>query len=123
MTTYYAKTHEKLTVDGSTGVLTISNYAIEELGDIVYLELPSVGDSIEQGKGIIVIESVKAASDVYAPVSGTVLEVNQDAEDDPSLINQLQGDDNWLIKIELSDDAKQQLESLMSDADYQASIS
>ena len=123
MKIYYAKTHEKLMVDGNTATLTISDHAIDELGDIVYLEFPEVGDSVDQGDSIIVIESVKAASDVYAPVSGTVLEVNGDADDDPSIINQKEEGSNWLIKLQLTDESVAQLESLLSESDYKASLS
>lgn len=122
MKTYYATTHEKLMVDGNIATLTISDHAIDELGDIVYIEYPKVGDEIKQGDNIIVIESVKAASDVYAPVTGKILALNSEAESDPSLINQKEPATNWLIKIELATEGLAQCDQLMDEQSYQQSL-
>jgi glycine cleavage system H protein len=116
----YTKEHEWVLVEGDTGTVGITDHAQEELGDIVYVDLPKVGAAIEQGKSLGSVESVKAVSDVYCPVSGEVTEVNATLTDKPELLN---GDPHgaaWLIKLKLS--APAQAQSLMTAADYQAYI-
>jgi len=87
MTTYYTKDHEWIAVDGNTGTVGITDYAQSQLGDITFVELPPEGSAVKQGDAPCVVDSVKAASDVYAPVSGTVTEGNQAVVDEPSLVN------------------------------------
>ena len=115
----FTKTHEWIdTVDDNTVKVGITSYAAEQLGDIVFVELPSVGDSISAQSDCCVIESVKAAADIYAPVDGEITEVNSELESSPDLINQSAFDNGWLFKIKLSD--KSQLENLLSKQDYEA---
>lgn len=114
----YTRTHEWVRVDGDTAVLGITDTAQSELGDITYLELPEPGDSVSAGESFGVVESVKAASDVYSPIDGSVVERNDAAVETPELINQSPYEKAWLIKVQLSDPA--QLDSLLSNADYDA---
>jgi len=116
----YTKEHEWVLVEGDTGTVGITDHAQEELGDIVYVDLPKVGAVIEQGKSLGSVESVKAVSDVYCPVSGEVTEVNPTLADKPESLNTDPHGAAWLIKLKLSDPA--QAQSLMSAADYQAYI-
>jgi glycine cleavage system H protein len=112
----YTKTHEWVKVDGDTAVLGITDNAQSELGDITYLELPDTGDSVSSGEAFGVVESVKAASDVYSPIDGEVVERNDAAIDAPELINQSPYEKAWLVKVKLSDPS--QLDALLSNADY-----
>ncbi len=112
----YTKTHEWVLVDGDTVTVGVTDHAQQELGDITYLELPEAGDSISAGETFGVIESVKAASDVYSPVDGEVIERNDSAVEAPEVINSSPYDQAWLIKVKLSDPA--QVESLMTPAEY-----
>jgi glycine cleavage system H protein len=112
----YTKTHEWVKVDGDTVILGITDAAQTELGDITYLELPEAGDAVTSGEPFGVVESVKAASDVYSPVDGEVVERNDEAIDSPELINQSPYEKAWLLKVKLSDPA--QLDALLSNADY-----
>jgi glycine cleavage system H protein len=116
----YTKEHEWVLVEGDTGTIGITDHAQEELGDIVYVDLPKVGATIEQGKSLGSVESVKAVSDVYCPVSGEVTEVNTTLTDKPETLNTDPHGAAWLIKLKLSDPA--QAQSLMSATDYQAYI-
>jgi glycine cleavage system H protein len=116
----YTKEHEWVLVEGDTGTVGVTDHAQEELGDIVYVDLPKVGAVIEQGKSLGSVESVKAVSDVYCPVSGEVTEVNPTLADKPESLNTDPHGAAWLIKLKLSDPA--QAQSLMSAADYQAYI-
>jgi glycine cleavage system H protein len=116
----YTKEHEWVLVEGDTGTVGITDHAQEELGDIVYVDLPKVGATIEQGKSLGSVESVKAVSDVYCPVSGEVTEVNPTLADKPESLNSDPHGAAWLIKLKLTDPA--QAQSLMSAADYQAYI-
>ena len=116
----YTKDHEWIKIDGSAAVMGITDYAQSSLGDIVYVELPKAGASLEQGKAIGVIESVKAVSDIYAPVSGKVTGVNGAVEEDPAKVNSDPFGDGWLVKIELSDPA--QAKALLDDAAYDALV-
>ena len=103
-------------VEGDIGTVGISDYAQEQLGDVVYVELPEVGRAVAQNDEAAVVESVKAASEVYAPVSGEVVEVNQALEDDPSLVNGDPTGEGWFLKLRLS--AHGELDGLMDDAAY-----
>lgn len=114
----YTKTHEWVLVDGDVVTVGVTDHAQQELGDITYLELPEAGDSIAAGESFGVIESVKAASDVYSPVDGEVIERNNDAIDAPEVINSSPYNQAWLIKVKLSDPA--QVESLMTPDEYNA---
>ena len=112
----YSKDHEWVRVEGDIGTVGISNYAQEQLGDVVYVELPEVGRTVAQSEEAAVVESVKAASEVYAPVSGEVVEVNQALEDDPALVNGDPTGEGWFLKLRLS--APGELDGLMDEAAY-----
>lgn len=116
----YASSHEWIRVEGDTGTIGITDHAQEELTDIVYVEVPKIGTAFEAGGICAVVESVKAASDIYSPVSGEVLEVNEALASNPSLVNTSPYDEGWLFKIRLSNPS--QLEALQSPSDYQAQI-
>ncbi|WP_417580078.1 glycine cleavage system protein GcvH [Pelagibacterium sp.] len=116
MTTRYTTDHEYVRAEGKTGTVGISAFAQEQLGDIVFVELPTVGTTFKKGDEVAVVESVKAASEIYAPVSGTVTEVNDALSDEPGLINSDPAAAGWIFKLELSDDAE--LEALMDEAAY-----
>jgi glycine cleavage system H protein len=116
MTTRYTKDHEYIRLDGSTGTVGITDFAQGQLGDIVYVELPRVGQKLKQGDEAAVVESVKAASEIYAPVSGTVLAINEALTDDPGLINQQPDTAGWMFTIALDDPAE--FEALMDEAAY-----
>lgn len=113
----YTESHEWVKVDGSTGTVGISNYAQKELGDIVYVELPKVDQAVKAGEVAAVLESTKAAADVYSPVSGTIIAVNSLLKEASELINQSPEDKGWLFKVALSD--SQELNSLMNEPAYQ----
>ena len=112
-TTYYTEDHEWIRVDGDTAVVGITNHAQEQLGDLVFVELPEVGRTVEKGEDAVVVESVKAASDVYAPIAGEVTEVNEAVSGDPTLINSSAESDGWLLKLKISDTSE--LDGLMSE--------
>ena len=116
MTTRFTQDHEYVRVDGTTGTVGITDYAQDQLGDIVYVELPKVGQKLKKGDEAAVVESVKAASEIYAPVSGTVLAVNDALNQDPGLINQEAAGAGWIFTVALDDPAE--LEALMDDAAY-----
>jgi glycine cleavage system H protein len=116
----YTKEHEWVLVEGGTGTVGITDHAQEELGDIVYVDLPKVGTTIEQGKSLGSVESVKAVSDVYCPVSGEVVEINATLSEKPESLNTDPHGAAWLIKLKLSNPTEAQ--SLMSAADYLAYI-
>lgn len=118
----YTKEHEWVKIDGSAAVIGITDYAQSSLGDIVYVELPKAGAQLEQGKPIGVVESVKAVSDIYAPVSGTVTEVNGSVEDDPAKVNADPFGDGWLVKVTLSkaDETKELMDAAAYDVVVQA---
>jgi glycine cleavage system H protein len=116
MSTFYTKDHEWARIDGDTAIIGISAYAAEQLGDVVYVELPEAGARFEAGKEMAVVESAKAASDVYAPLSGEILAVNDALNADPALVNQSAEGDGWFVKIKLDDSAA--LEELMTEAAY-----
>ena len=112
---YYSESHEYVKVDGKFGYIGITDYAQHALGNIVYVDMPEVDDDVEAGDEFSAVESVKAASDLISPVSGTVIEVNEALEDAPELINQ-DAFGNWIIKVELSD--KSELDNLMDAKAY-----
>ena len=112
---YYSESHEYVRVEGEFGYIGISDYAQHALGNVVYVDMPEVDDEVEAGEEFGAVESVKAASDLIAPVSGTVIEVNEALEDQPELINQDPWE-NWIIKVELTD--KTELDSLMDANSY-----
>jgi glycine cleavage system H protein len=117
MNRYYTEDHEWIDVDGTTATVGITNYAQEQLGDIVFAEVPAVGATLKKGGDAAVVESVKAASDVYAPVSGLVVEGNGALEGDPALVNTDPEGAGWFFRLTLSDPSE--LDSLMSAAAYQ----
>jgi glycine cleavage system H protein len=116
----YTKEHEWVLVEGDTGTIGITDHAQQELGDIVYVDLPKVGARVELGKSLGSVESVKAVSDIYAPLSGEVTEINKSLADAPENLNQDPHGAAWLVKIRLS--APAEIDNLMSAADYQAYI-
>jgi glycine cleavage system H protein len=112
----YSKEHEWALVDGNVATVGITQFATESLGDVVFVDLPEVGSAIEQFGKFGEIESVKAVSDLFSPVSGTITERNDSTIDDPETVNKSPYGDGWLLKIELSDAS--QLDDLMAAADY-----
>ncbi len=114
---YYSESHEYVRVEGNIGYIGITDYAQEQLGNVVYVDMPEEGDEVTATEDFGAVESVKAASDLISPVSGTVLEVNEALEEQPELINQ-DAFANWIIKVELSDPSE--LENLMNAATYDA---
>ena len=102
----YTKEHEWVKVEGNKVIIGVTDYAQHQLGDIVFVELPDVDDEVSSGDSIVVLESVKAAADVYAPVDGVIVEVNEGLEDDPALVNTDPYGDGWLVAIELADEAE-----------------
>ena len=116
MTVKFTKDHEYIRVEGSTGIVGITPYAQEQLGDIVFVELPAVGKALKQGDEAAVVESVKAASEIYAPVSGTVTEVNGNLSGEPGLINAAPEADGWIYKLTIANPAE--LDSLLDAAAY-----
>ena len=118
MSLYFTKEHEWISVEGDTATVGITDFAQGQLGDIVFVDVPSAGAQVTQGGEAAVVESVKAASDVYAPVSGEVIEGNPALEDDPSLVNTAAESEGWFFKLRLSDPG--QLEGLMSADEYKA---
>jgi glycine cleavage system H protein len=117
---HYTKEHEWVRVEGDTGVIGITDHAQQELGDIVYVDLPKVGARVEQGKALGSVESVKAVSDIYAPVSGEVVAVNDALTTAPEKLNADPHGDAWLAKIRLS--APDEIKSLLSAEDYQSYV-
>ena len=120
MSVYYTEDHEWVSVEGDTGTVGITDYAQKQLGDVVFVELPDVGKMLDQGAEAAVVESVKAASEVYAPVSGEVMEANEALQDDPAIVNASPEEDGWFVKLSLSD--KSQLDELMDQAAYKAFV-
>ena len=116
MTTRYTEDHEYVRVEGATGTVGISSYAQDQLGDIVFVELPTPGQKLKQGDEAAVVESVKAASEIYSPVSGTVTEINLGLQAEPGLINTAPDGAGWIYRITLDDPAE--LDALMDDAAY-----
>ncbi len=120
MSRYFTEDHEWIDVDGDVGTVGISDYAQGQLGDIVFVDVPDEGKTLVKGDDAAVVESVKAASDVYSPVSGTVLENNGELADDPSLVNTDPEEDGWFFRITLSDVSE--LADLMDETAYEAFV-
>jgi len=116
----YDQEHEWIRVEGDEGIVGISDYAQDQLSDVVYVELPEVGDSFERGDILATVESVKAASDVYMPVGGEVLAINEDLEDAPELVNQDPFGQAWFVRIAIADPSE--LDGLMDAAAYEAFV-
>lgn len=117
---FYTESHEWLKIDGEEAVIGITDYAQHELGDIVYVELPEVGDEITKGEALGSIEAVKAVEDIISPITGEVLEVNEALEDSPEIINKSAFDDGWLIKVKLAE--KDELGDLLDADSYKKLI-
>lgn len=115
--TRYSKDHEYIRIEGDVGTVGISDYAQSQLGDVVFVELPAVGKVLSKGGEAAVVESVKAASEVYAPVSGEVVEVNGELEAAPGTVNEDPAGKGWFLKIRIKDAAE--LDALMGEAEYQ----
>ena len=114
---YYSESHEWVKVEGNVAIVGITDFAQHEMGDLSYVDMPEVDDELEKGEEFGAVESVKAASDLYSPVSGTVIEINEELEDAPELLNQ-DAFANWIMKVEMSDPSE--LDSLMDAAAYEA---
>lgn len=114
----FSKEHEWVKVDGDEGTVGISAFAQEALGDVVFIELPEIGAMVSKNEEVAVVESVKAASEIYAPVSGQITAVNRELEADPSKVNNSPFDDGWFFKIKISDLGE--LEDLMDEGEYEA---
>ena len=113
----YSREHEWVLVEDNVATVGITDFAQEQLGDVVFVELPAVGDKVTKDEAFGVVESVKAVSDIYAPVSGTVLETNDDLPDSPEMINEDPYGDGWVVKIEIADPTD--LDDLLDAAAYQ----
>mgnify|MGYP002530276633 CR=1 FL=1 len=120
MARYFTDEHEWIDLEGETATVGITDFSQGQLGDIVFVELPDVGTMVEKGKDAAVVERVKAASDVYAPLSGEVVEVNDSLEDDPALVNSSPEEDGWFFKMTLGD--PDELDALMDADAYKAFI-
>jgi len=118
--TYFTEDHEWLRVEGGEATVGITDYAQEQLGDLVFVELPEIGRAVARGDAIVVVESVKAASDVYAPADGEVTAVNDALSSDPALVNSAATGEGWLWKMKLADEG--QLSGLMDEAAYKAML-
>jgi len=116
----YTKDHEYIRVDGETGIVGISNHAQDQLGEVVFVELPEIGKQVTKGDELAVVESVKAASEVYAPVSGEVTEVNAALPDSPEKVNADPEGEAWFVKVKIAD--KTELDNLMSADDYKSYV-
>ena len=114
---YYSESHEWVKVEGNVAIIGITDFAQHAMGDLSYVDMPEVDDELEKGEEFGAVESVKAASDLYSPVSGTVIEINEELEDAPELLNQ-DAFANWNVKVEMSDPSE--LETLMDAAAYEA---
>ena len=120
MPRFFTDEHEWIDIEGDTATVGITDYAQEQLGDIVFVELPSVGTMLDKAGDAAVVESVKAASDVYAPISGEVTEANGALGDDPALVNTSPEEDGWFFRMTIGD--KSELEGLMDDKAYKAFV-
>ncbi len=116
----YSDTHEWIEVNGTIGTVGVSAHAQKELGDVVYISLPEVGRTVEAGQEVVILESTKAAADIYTPVSGTITEVNTKVKETPELLNEYPENQGWIYKISLSH--PEELQTLMSRDDYEALI-
>ena len=120
MPRYFTDEHEWIDVEGETATVGITDYAQEQLGDIVFVELPGVGTMLDKGGDAAVVESVKAASDVYSPITGEVTEANGALEDDPALVNSSPEEDGWFFRLSISDSSE--LKGLMDENAYKAFV-
>lgn len=120
MPRYFTDEHEWIDVEGDTATVGITDYAQEQLGDIVFVELPDVGAMLDKGGDAAVVESVKAASDVYSPITGEVTEANAALEDEPALVNSSADEEGWFFRMTLSD--RDELVGLMDDKGYKAFV-
>lgn len=120
MPRYYTDEHEWIDVEGESATVGITDYAQEQLGDIVFVELPEVGAELEKGGDAAVVESVKAASDVYSPISGEVTEVNGALEEDPALVNSSPEEEGWFFRLSISDSSE--LKGLMDESTYKTFV-
>ncbi|PLW74970.1 glycine cleavage system protein GcvH [Cohaesibacter celericrescens] len=120
MSTYFTDDHEWITVEGDVATIGITDFAQSQLGDIVFIELPDIGKTLEKGDEAAVVESVKAASEVFAPIDGDVLEVNSGLEEDPALVNSEAEGKAWFIKVKIADAS--QFEDLMDADAYKAHV-
>ena len=120
MTVYYTADHEWLGVEGDIATIGVTNYAQEQLGDVVFVDLPKVGRTVKKAEAAAVVESVKAASDVYAPLSGEIVAVNEALATEPSLVNSDAGGKGWFFKLRIAD--RGELAGLMDEAAYKAHI-
>ncbi|MFP4589520.1 MAG: glycine cleavage system protein GcvH [Candidatus Acetothermia bacterium] len=116
----YTENHEWIKVEGKNARVGISDHAQKELGDIVYVELPMAGDQVAQGENLAVVESVKSVSDVYAPVDGEVVEVNEELQEAPEIINESAYGEGWFVVIQL--DKPEQVDSLLTPQDYKSQV-
>lgn len=121
METFFTKDHEWITIDGNTGTVGITAYAAKQLGDITFVEPPKTGKTVKKGDVLCAIESVKAASDIFTPVSGRVLECNPRLDAEPGLVNESPEQDGWIAKMEISD--RTEASGLMNRTDYQKLVS
>jgi glycine cleavage system H protein len=112
----YTKDHEWVRLDGNTATIGISNYAQEQLGDVVFVELPDIGKTLAKGDEAAVVESVKAASEIYAPMSGEVIEVNEGLDGDPGKVNTDAEGEAWFLKLKVEDDSE--FDDLMDEVEY-----
>jgi glycine cleavage system H protein len=120
MTTLYTADHEWLRIEGDVATIGVTDYAQSQLGDVVFVELPKVGRTLKKAEAVAVVESVKAASDVYAPISGEVVEVNDAVAAEPALVNSDAAGQAWFFKVKIAD--KGELDGLMDEAAYQKHI-
>lgn len=116
----YTKEHEWINIDGDVATIGITNFAQEQLGDIVSVEVPKIGKEFSKGESLALIDSMKTTSDVYAPVSGVILEVNQELESQPELLNEDPYEKGWILKLKIKNN--DEIESLMSVEDYEAFV-
>ncbi len=115
-TTRYTRDHEWVQLDGDTATIGITAYAAKQLGDVVFVELPAVGRAVKKGEGAAVVESVKAASDVYSPISGEVTETNAALEENPAAVNEAPEAGGWFLKLKVAD--KSEIDGLLDDSAY-----
>lgn len=118
---FYTEQHEWIKLEGRMGKIGITDYAQQKLGDITFVELPDLDNEIRQFEILASIESVKAASDIFSPLSGKIIAVNSELEDEPQLVNQSPYEDGWIVEIEVSD--KSEIENLMAHTDYKNHVS